>query len=1069
MKRKMVSVLLALTMVLGLLPGVSFHAHAEGTNEASVTIDGVTTEYATLEEALTQVYGKTATIELLQEVTVESPIALFSGEDLLLCGNGHNITGAGLSVDQPVINIQNASLVLENITILNNSGNSTELVFVYPDSALTLQKYVSMISNDAEAIVNCGTLTIHDGSVGSFSQNAPAIRSENAVVRLDAPEGNVINLVANIAVSVEVLSGSLTMAGNLNVKGIRAVNSFSDPQVAALSLSGPLTGNSITVDFDAFVQPNPGDFAMVGPAGDYTITQSDVEKIMPMDIDFSSFLGDDGCIWAKYTHTHAAQNGQYMGLGNGQHTYDCSCGETITEDCEYVPCGNNTEHWYECAHCWQIDDATIEPHVPQDNCLCACGMYFHQSESWTLDPNDENRHTGTCLICHETVSAEHDLTWGHDDAEHWTACTLDCGYKTAVQPHEWYEWLPSTGNYHYHDCGCGMTQVEPHTDDDSDSLCDICRAPMCVDTNGDHICDDCHYTIDELCSDANGDHICDTQLCSERQEEWCSDADLDHICDTEACSAYLSELCEDNNDDWLCDICGTDLCSHRFSDLVINDDDTHTGLCIYCGREITEACDDTYGVWWDDMRHQRYCSCGRIYDEEPHSFTVVSSITLTSHVLGCSGCGETILEAHRFVDGVCEGCRTLESEKTYDVYVGGIGLENGQYVDPDGNVSDTRPEGGYAHYANGVLTLHNYHCSGHGFIWKVNAELQFGALIYATVDLVLELSGENSLTNNPDVAKLEGDGIAAELDLTIRGQGSLTVSADNDGIYTRNGDLIMEDGVVSLGILEYDEHGDIAVNDEIGDAGLDVDGDVIIKGGKLTINADDHGMDVKGDVIIRGGVVDVTADDDGLDVEEDIIILGGDVTVDAYDYGLDSEDGSVTISGGHVDIYTENSTGIYANAKADISGGEIYIDSGENGIYAYQLSISGGYLNIYDYGFAIYCGELTLGVELPEDAYVDDSSGEVLVDADDNLVIEGREDAAPSTAYANGMILLENIPQGLTVIIAGYDDGQMTELQVLTNVTGDIKPGAKLLACDEVKTFFLGGDSEPLVRALVLE
>ena len=54
MKRKMVSVLLALTMVLGLLPGVSFHAHAEGTNEASVTIDGVTTEYATLEEALTQ-------------------------------------------------------------------------------------------------------------------------------------------------------------------------------------------------------------------------------------------------------------------------------------------------------------------------------------------------------------------------------------------------------------------------------------------------------------------------------------------------------------------------------------------------------------------------------------------------------------------------------------------------------------------------------------------------------------------------------------------------------------------------------------------------------------------------------------------------------------------------------------------------------------------------------------------------------------------------------------------------------------------------------------------------------
>ena len=44
MKKKILSMLMVLALMLGLLPAAAPHAHAEGGSEASVTIDGVTME-----------------------------------------------------------------------------------------------------------------------------------------------------------------------------------------------------------------------------------------------------------------------------------------------------------------------------------------------------------------------------------------------------------------------------------------------------------------------------------------------------------------------------------------------------------------------------------------------------------------------------------------------------------------------------------------------------------------------------------------------------------------------------------------------------------------------------------------------------------------------------------------------------------------------------------------------------------------------------------------------------------------------------------------------------------------
>ena len=290
----------------------------------------------------------------------------------------------------------------------------------------------------------------------------------------------------------------------------------------------------------------------------------------------------------------------------------------------------------------------------------------------------------------------------------------------------------------------------------------------------------------------------------------------------------------------------------------------------------------------------------------------------------------------------------------------------------------------------------------------------------------------------------------------------------------QGGDLTMKEGILYLGTQGEDENGDW-FNNEIGDDGIATEyGDVIIEDGDLFINSDDHGMDVNGNVIIRGGCMEVIADDDGLNVEKDIIILDGDVYVEAADYGLDSDEGNVTIAGGCVGIYTEEWSGIDAKKHVDICGGELYISAYDAGIAAEHVTISGGYMEIAGDWADIYGEKITLHVELPEDAYLDDYGYEMFLDGgDDGLVIDGstEEDALTPTAfYYNGKILLENLHEdlSLTVIVVGYTDGQMMHLQMAENVTGDVEISEEVLACEEMKAFFLGDGFVPVCASMLI-
>ena len=1073
MKKKILSMLMVLALMLGLLPAAAPHAHAEGGNEASVTIDGVTTEYATLEEALETAYFTSVTIDLLTDVTVETTIELFSSENILLRGNGYSITGTGAN---GTIYNQNANLILDHVHVRNSSGSTTEVVEIRSDGTLTIQNDASVVSEASNAIVNQGTLIITGGTVETYSESKYAIFSENAATRLETSADNDITVTSNNKNALLVMSGSLTIAGDLHMGGVWVTHAYGSEQIADVKVSGALTGDPISVQYDHFNTLDTSDLAMIAPAEGYTITEADAAMIKPQDIDFSSCLGEDGWIWAKYAHVHRSSDEQYQPLDNGKHAFTCTCGETVWEDCEYKQAYNHEHHWLECIHCGYIEPDSMEQHTLQ-NCKCECGYLGHQADAWTAD-SDQITHTGTCINCDEFLREEHVGVWGMDDDSHWWTCAKNCGYQEIKGSHGWSEWIcRDDQNVHYRQCYCGAFQEEGHTDSDDDLYCEKCEGKVCYDTNDDHKCDDCELWLDDLCTDDNNDHLCDAKLCGKRLEKWCDDEDNNHRCDTAACGRYLRERCRDEDHDWFCDVCRIDLCDHRVTDFVANEDNTHTGICVYCDRSITQPCEFTDGQEWDDSTHWDYCICGRLGNEGPHTYSDVESKTPKGHVLMCNGCDDTISEAHQFVDGVCAVCET-EQTALDDVYVGGIGLKSGDYLDLAGNRRSTKPEGGYAHYENGVLTLHNYCYEGDGFLWKEEPSDQLGdvipytAALYATTDLILELSGENSLSNMSDTADgTQLDGIAAEQTLTVCGQGALTVLADNDGIHMQGGDMILKEGILYLGVLQEVEN-DGWIDIAIGDDGIATrDGDVIIEGGDVTINSNDHGMDVNGDVIIRGGSVAVTADDDGLNVEQDIIILNGEVFVEAEDYGLDSDRGSVTIAGGYVDIRAEEWSGIDAENTVEISGGEVYISACDAGISADYVIISGGYMEIEGDWVDVYAvKEITLYVDLPEDAYMEDAGYDVMLGSYETLVIDGTtEKPTPSVGYYDGKILLENIPGGMVVMVVGYTDGQMTELQMVEVVAGDIEVSEDVLACGAGKAFFMNGGFAPIHRGLLID
>jgi hypothetical protein len=236
-------------------------------------------------------------------------------------------------------------------------------------------------------------------------------------------------------------------------------------------------------------------------------------------------------------------------------------------------------------------------------------------------------------------------------------------------------------------------------------------------------------------------------------------------------------------------------------------------------------------------------------------------------------------------------------------------------------------------------------------------------------------------SHEPDAAIFSKD------DLTINGNGSLTVTAQyNHGIVGKN-DLKITGGHISVTVPGDGVRGKdtVAIKDGTitihagGDgiqSGNDKDpekGAVIIEGGSLAIAAGGDGIQAETSISITGGSLDITTGNGSaaasatnmdprggrtmtntasatgtstkaLKANGPVIITGGTMTIDSADDAIHSGD-SIRINSGTITASTGDD-GVHANSTLTVNGGTICITTCYEGLEAKAITINNGTIHI---------------------------------------------------------------------------------------------------------------------------
>ncbi len=262
------------------------------------------------------------------------------------------------------------------------------------------------------------------------------------------------------------------------------------------------------------------------------------------------------------------------------------------------------------------------------------------------------------------------------------------------------------------------------------------------------------------------------------------------------------------------------------------------------------------------------------------------------------------------------------------------------------------------------------------------------------VFITLAEESENKLSNTKSFTA-DGDTnvdgvIFSKDDLTINGNGSLTVTSADHGIVCKD-DLVIASGKISV---ETPSHA-ISAKDSIricggeftldsGKDGLHAEnsedaelGYIYVSGGAFSITSDGDGLDASAKLQIDSGTFDITSgggadnaspqgNDFGFGLgygrpqdsqsETDtvsckgikstgaLIVTGGSFTVDSADDAVHSN-ASLEVRGGNFDIKTGDD-GFHADEALYISNGDIFIRESYEGLEGLTIDITGGNINL---------------------------------------------------------------------------------------------------------------------------
>jgi len=347
--------------------------------------------------------------------------------------------------------------------------------------------------------------------------------------------------------------------------------------------------------------------------------------------------------------------------------------------------------------------------------------------------------------------------------------------------------------------------------------------------------------------------------------------------------------------------------------------------------------------------------------------------------------GENLID----MDYVAEGDITLYAvwEKIYPVYIFGIGIGDGEYLPSNGTSATTeKPQGGYAYYENGVLTLSD-------FVFEAANPPAGESIARSFIDpneevlreLTLKLAGDSKFTdlNGMEICGIELD----NCDLTVEGRGNLTFNDVCYGFYV-TGSKVTVDMSGSLRVDGGDIGADLLDSElviENGTVVLDVDGSdtiglegshLTVNGGSLSVycrtNADAVDGTLNSSVTVNGGMVYLYSEaDNGIDVEYGKIkVTGGLLIIEADDEGIYCS----------LDV---NEEGVLFPASVELLGGEIFIWSGSEGIQlaSADLTVKDCVLRIISVGEGIDGWDMIYTDENGNDIY-----GDITIGGEDTVI-----------------------------------------------------------------------------------
>ena len=206
------------------------------------------------------------------------------------------------------------------------------------------------------------------------------------------------------------------------------------------------------------------------------------------------------------------------------------------------------------------------------------------------------------------------------------------------------------------------------------------------------------------------------------------------------------------------------------------------------------------------------------------------------------------------------------------------------------------------------------------------------------VFLTLAEGSENSMTSGAEYTEEAlddntGGAIFSHDDLTINGSGSLAVTAAYKHGIDVNDELVITGGSITIDAPQDGIH----VNDGLR-----------IEEASLTVRAGDEGLNLQGPetlLYIASGSIDIDSAGAGIKSAGDLILEGGELSIRADSDGIHSG-GSVTVTGGELGIRSGDD-GIHADSSVGIYGGKLTISECYEGIEAITIYIGGGEIEVY--------------------------------------------------------------------------------------------------------------------------